>query len=58
MLEISALAAECLPGEDVEPFVHDVMQTLESFDSIHYSPSTYSMSGVLAKLRKRMGQST
>ncbi|KAF9024060.1 hypothetical protein BDZ89DRAFT_1069439 [Hymenopellis radicata] len=54
--EISALAAERLPAEDVEPFVDDVIRTVDAFNPEFNLPSTYSMSGVLAQLRKRTGQ--
>ncbi|KAF9024067.1 hypothetical protein BDZ89DRAFT_1069448 [Hymenopellis radicata] len=48
--EIAGLAAECLSPEDVEPFVNQVVETLPDW---FYS---YSMSDVLAMLRKRTGQ--
>ncbi|KAF9024035.1 hypothetical protein BDZ89DRAFT_1069416 [Hymenopellis radicata] len=55
--EISALTAERLPAEDVEPFVNDVVGRVDAFDSKFHLPRTYSMSGVLDELRKRTGQS-
>ncbi|KAF9024027.1 hypothetical protein BDZ89DRAFT_1069403 [Hymenopellis radicata] len=54
--EVAALAAECLPTEDVEPFIQEVVRTLHAYVSEYEMLRTYSMSDVLAKLRQRTGQ--
>ncbi len=44
-----SLAAERLSAKDVDAFVDDVIQRVDVFESAFHLPSTYSLSGVLAR---------